>query len=198
MLSCFVGCRHKTEDWSRPKRVWLQNKRNITGDQSLSLLEFSEINLFLLHLTCGRGYPVAALLCVSYLIIHPKSKISPLELSLCGYSSLQVVCLNVKLMRCSLLSYPWSMSLFTRSSRLTGREGVRSQAGCCCCGCCCCGCHGELRRQHHCLIIATNNTGHLIILLWLMMGKLQSTPIVRGKGEVPLQGRSGREKSENK
>ena len=141
-----------------------------------------------------RGHPVSALLCVSYLIIHPKSKISPLELCFCGYSSLRVVCLNVKLMRCSLLSYPWSMSLFTRSSRLTGREGVRSQAGCCCCGC-----HRELPRQHCCLIIATNNTGHLyvIILLSLIMESFSLHLERGGKEKFHCNpGRSGRDKSE--
>ena len=53
------------------------------GYQLLSL-EFSEIDLFFLHLTCGRGRPVSAQLRVSYQIVHPQSKITPLELSHSG------------------------------------------------------------------------------------------------------------------
>ena len=53
-------------------------------DDQLLFLDFSEIDLYLLHLTCGRELPVSAQLRVSYLKIHPQSKISPLELSLSG------------------------------------------------------------------------------------------------------------------
>ena len=56
------------------------------GDQLLSL-KFGEVDLFLLHLTCGAA--VAALSPHNFAcpikILHPQSKISPLELSLSGF-----------------------------------------------------------------------------------------------------------------
>ena len=41
------------------------------GRWSALFQEFSEIDLFLPHLTCGRGRPVSAQLCVSYLSVTP-------------------------------------------------------------------------------------------------------------------------------
>ena len=60
-----------------------KNSDRGVGDQLLSL-EFSENDLFLLHLTCDRGRPVSAQLRVSSKISHPQCKIPPLELSLSG------------------------------------------------------------------------------------------------------------------
>ena len=51
------------------------------GGNQLLALEFSEIDLFLLHLTCGGGHTVPAQTPVSHQIIRPQSKISTLELS---------------------------------------------------------------------------------------------------------------------
>ena len=56
------------------------------SDQLLSI-EFSEIDVYLLQLTCGHGRTVFA--CPTK-ILDPQSKYSPLELSLSGFKDRKV------------------------------------------------------------------------------------------------------------